>query len=103
MISKLIKNKGLPCNIYKILWESCVLSVAHYGAEVWGHGPKKSPECLFKRALRIYLGLGPSTPMAGCKAEEMWLQPSSHADIKIINYFCRLKQLPERDSNQQNI
>ena len=94
VVSKLIKNKGLPLKVYKILWESCVISVAQYGSEVWGFKKNKCTERLFNRAVRTYLGLGPAAPMGGAKAELMWLQPVSYSHIKIINYFFRLQQFP---------
>ena len=95
IISKLIKNKGLPLKVYKILFESCVLSVCLYGSETWGFKPKKSLDKLFNRAIRTFLGLGSTAPMAGVKSELLWLQPTSQAHIRIINLFSRLRDLPQ--------
>ena len=36
VIAKHIKSGGLPLDVFQLLWESCVLSVALYGSEIWG-------------------------------------------------------------------
>ena len=95
VIAKHIKNKGFPLKIYKLLWESCVLSIGLYGAEVWGFQPKKSSDKLFHRAIRTYLGLGLTAPLAAAKAELLWLQPTSHVHLKMVNLFNKIRQLPE--------
>ena len=40
IITKTIKNGGLPYNIYSMLFECCCTSVSDYGSEIWGYEPK---------------------------------------------------------------
>ena len=37
IITKMIKNKGFPFNVYTILYEACVTSISDYAGEVTGH------------------------------------------------------------------
>ena len=48
IITKMIKNQGLPFNVYSILYSSCVTSISDYASEVRGAIIKKKRKNLGK-------------------------------------------------------
>ena len=63
IITKMIKNGGFPLNVYSILYEACVTSIAEYSGEVFGYNQHQPTFKLHLRAIRAFLGL----PKNQCK------------------------------------
>ena len=57
VITKMIKNKGLPFSVYTILYDACVTSISDYAGEITGHTQFNQSVQLHLRAIRAYLGL----------------------------------------------
>ena len=90
IITKMIKNKGFPLNVYKLLYETCVCSITDYGAEVFGFQQYSSLEKIHSRAIRAFLGVPKTTPIVGLRSEINWLEPQSRTQLKLIRMYHRL-------------
>ena len=90
ILTKMIKNGGFPINVYNVLFESCVCSITDYGSEVLGYAEYQATEVIQNRAIRVYLGVGRSTPIPGMRAEMGWLEPRSRTQIRMIRMLHRL-------------
>ena len=90
IISKMIKNKGLPFNVYSTLYFACVSSISLYGCEVFGFQHSNSMLKLQLRASRAYLGLPKTTASCGLISEFDWLLPKYQSYIKMIQFFGRI-------------
>ena len=86
----MIKNKGFPLSVYKILYESCVCSITDYGAEIFGFLQYGSLEKIHSRAIRAFLGVPKTTSVAGLRSEINWLEPQSRTQLKLIRMYHRL-------------
>ena len=96
IITKMIKNKGFPMKVYRNLYETCVLSVLLYGAEVsWGFKQYNSTLKLHHRALRAFLGVSSQTPICGIKCELQFMDPQSHSQLRMIRQWMRMRSLPD--------
>ena len=90
IITKTIKNGGLPYNIYSMLFECCCTSVSDYGSEIWGFEPKDGVTKIHLRAARSFLGLPKNATSVGVLAEINWLEPVFRAQIRMVRQFCRV-------------
>ena len=94
LISKLIKNKGFPYNVFTTLYEACVRSICHYGSEVFGFEEFNSQMKLHLRAARAYLGLPKNVTSSGLLSELDWLLLGYVSQIKMIHFYGRLLETP---------
>ena len=95
IISKMIKNKGFPFNVYHTLYEACVCSVADYASEVLGFHEQAAVEKLHNRAIRAFLGLDKRTAVSGMRAEMNWIEPRSRRQIRMVRMYHRLVCMPD--------
>ena len=80
--------------MYKILYESCVCSISDYGSEIFGFHQYDSIEKLHSRAIRAFLGVPKTAPIAGIRSEINWLEPRSRTQMKMIRMYYRLVSMP---------
>ena len=90
VITKTIKNGGLPYNIFSMLFECCCASVSDYGSEIWGFEPKDGITKIHLRAARSFLGLPKNTTSVGILTEINWMEPVFRAQIRMVRQFCRV-------------
>ena len=90
----MIKNGGFPIKVYKTLYESCVCSVSDYGSEVHGFHQYDSLEKLHSRAIRAFLGVPKTAPVAGLRSEMNWLEPRSRTQLRMLRMYHRLLTMP---------
>ena len=90
LITKTIKNGGLPYSIYTMLYECAVCAVADYGSEIWGFEINDDITKVHLRAARCYLGLPKHATSAGVLAEISWPEPVYRARIRIIRQYFRV-------------
>ena len=95
IITKMIKNGGFPSNVYRILYETCVCSISDYGSEIFGFQQYSSIEKLHSRAIRAYLGVPKTTPVAGLRSEMNWLEPSSRTQLRMIRMYHRVLSMKD--------
>ena len=93
LITKTIKNGGLPYSIYSMLFECAVCSISDYGAEVWGFDSKESANKIQLRAARSFLGLPKHATSAGVLAEISWPEPVYRAHIRMIRQYFRILKM----------
>lgn len=91
--SKEIKDLGFES--FEKLYQSCVCPILDYGSEVWGLKDSKIIDDVQNRAIRYYLGVGKSTPLAGLMGETGWLASKSRRIICMIRYFNRILKMPD--------
>ena len=90
LITKLIKNGGLPFTVYSKLFESCICSISQYGSEIFGFQQYDSTFKLHLRAARAYLGLPKNVTSYGLISEVGWLLPQFRSHIRMIQQFGRI-------------
>ena len=95
LITKTIKNGGLPYSIYTMLFESAVCSVSDYGSEVWGFDAKQSISKIHLRAARSFLGLPKHATSAGVLAEISWPEPVYRAQLRMIRQYFRVLKMDD--------
>ena len=101
LITKTIKNGGLPYSIYSMLFECAVCSVSDYGAEIWGFASKESINKIQLRAARCFLGVPKHATSAGVLAEISWPEPVYRAQIRMIREFFRLTKMENNRLTKQ--
>ena len=90
IITKMIKNRGLPYAVYSVLFNSCVSSISHYASEVHGYEQYNSSLKLHLRAARAFLGLPKNVASYGLISELDWLLPHFQGQLKMVHYYGRL-------------
>ena len=90
LITKMVKNKGFPYNMYSILYQACICSISLYGSEVYGYSKFDSLSNLQHRAIRAFLGMPKNVTTYGLVSEFDWLLPQFMGQIKMIQHFHRL-------------
>ena len=101
LITKTIKNGGLPYSIYSMLFECAVCSVSDYGSEVWGFDSKESTTKIHLRAARCFLGLPKHATSAGVLAEISWPEPVYRAQIRMIRQYFRILKMDNNRLTKQ--
>ena len=91
----MIKNGGFPLNIYSLLYNSCVTSVADYSAPVTGYEEVASATKIHLRALRAYLGVTKNATNAGVLSVIKWLL-SQKSNLNII-FFSTAKHTVKKE------
>ena len=93
IMCKMIKNKGFPHDIYKILYNTCVTSIKDYAHEVIGFHEYSGATSLHNRTLRLYLGVGNSANLCGLRSEMARLEPRSRTQLKMPNFYMRVPKM----------
>ena len=75
IVSKIIKNKGFPFNIFPLLYDSGVTTISGYSFAVTGFNEYDSLEKLHLCALRAFLGVPKNSCNAGVLSEVDMLLP----------------------------
>ena len=106
LITKTIKNGGLPYKIFSMLFECAVCAVSDYGSEIWGFETKESINKIQLRAARCFLGLPKHATSAGVLAEISWPEPVYRTQLKMIRQYFRILKMkdttgcPEKNAPQ---
>ena len=95
IVCKMIKAGGFTYNIYTKLVLACVTSIAEYGSEVIGYCDYESPNKLYLRAARAFLGIPKNGPIPGIIAEISWLLPHYSRRLKMIRFYDRMLNLED--------
>ena len=95
IVTKMIKNGGFPFNVYSILYEACVTSIADYSGEVFGYNQHQPTLKLHLRAIRAFLGLPKNSVNVGVLSEVDWLLPQYRTRMKMIRMYNRIIKMDE--------
>ena len=95
VINKVKTVKDIGFKAYTKLYESAVISVNDYAAEIWGY--KNFPVCnnVQNRAMRYYLGVHRFAPISGMQGDFGWLTPKFRRYKCLFNYWNRLVRMEE--------
>ena len=58
LISKTIKNKGLPFMTFEYLFKTTIQPIMEYCSSIWGYKEYLKIETVMHRALKFFLGIG---------------------------------------------
>ena len=75
VVTKLIKNGGFLYNVYSLLYNSCVTSVADYSGPITGYLQYNSTLRIHLRAIRAFLGVPKNASNVGVLSEVDLLLP----------------------------
>ena len=93
LITKIKHLKDCGYKTYTKLFDSGVLPVLHYSAEIWGYGPHTKCDTILNRAMRYYLGVHRYAPTPGVQGEMAWLSLKYRRYILMTKYWNRLIKL----------
>ena len=95
VVAKMIKNGGLPFNVYSMLYSSCVTSVSDYSASITGFCESSTMLKLHLRAIRAFLGVPKNAPGAGVLSEVGLLLPKFRTRLEMIRHYHRMINMPD--------
>ena len=94
LISKCQKLKGLGYDSYCKLYDSLVVTVQDYGAEIWSIVNSKTAEKIHERAMRYYLGVHNLTPLPALYGEMGWSAVKYRHHVQILRFWNRFIKTP---------
>ena len=86
--------KGLGYDSYCKLYDSLVVPVQDYGAEIWSIVNSKTAEKIHERAMRYYLGVHNLTPLPALYGEMGWSAVKYRHHVQILRFWNRLIKTP---------
>ena len=89
----MIKAGGLPYNVYSKLYESCCITIADYGGEVFGYKAYESTLKVHLKAARAYLGVPINTSIPGILSEISWMEPIFRTQIRMVRQYSRVLKM----------
>ena len=90
VINKFKSFKNVRFSSFTKMFETSVLPVMQYGAEIWGFKEYVKCERVNQRAARYYLGVHPKTPLLAVTGDTGWRSAQCNRHVKMINYWNRL-------------
>ena len=91
----MIKNQGLPFNVYSILYSSCVTSISDYASEVTGFTQYDQSVQLHARAIRAFLGLPKNSCNMAVLSEVDWLLPEYRTRLNMVRQYNRVLKMDD--------
>ncbi len=89
------KLKNLGFKTYETLYQTYVIPVLNYAAEVWGYPDYNSPQVLQNRVSRFFLGVHKFTPVPATQIEMDWLDVRYLRWIDMVRYRNKLVKMSE--------
>ena len=95
IISKFNMLKDCGYKTYTKLFDSGVLPILNYGAEIWGYG--KHPKCdnILNRAMRYFLGVHKYAPTAAVQGDMGWISLKYRRYQAMLRFWNRLVKMDE--------
>ena len=90
IITKMIKNGGFSYNLYSLLYNTCVTSIADYSSPVTGFSKYDSSTKIHLRAIRAFLGVPKNACNVGVLSEVDLLLPEYRTRINMIRQYHRM-------------
>ena len=95
LVSKYRNAKGLRFETYTKLYNSTIVPIYHYGAEVWGYKEQHRINKIHERAMRMYLGVTNKTPLPSLYCETGWSKTITMRKIQMINFWLKIYNMNE--------
>ena len=96
------KNNGFPYNVYSLLYNASVTSVADYSGPVTGYQKYDSSLKIHVRAIRAFLGLPKNACSVGILSEVDLLLPQYRTNIQMVRQYHRMIYNWVRKLNDRN-
>jgi hypothetical protein len=93
LISKYKRNTYMGFGPYTKLFDSCVLPVMLYGAEVWGYKNFTQINRVQQKAMRVFLGVHCFAPISGIEGDMGWTAPRYKQWLRMLSFWNRLTRL----------
>ena len=90
ILSKLRKIGQFPEKVYSNLVEACCFSVLDYSTEAWPPQSNDGAHRLLNKAIRNFLVIPQSSPLAAGLTEMGWLSNENRRKVKLLSYFSRI-------------
>ena len=84
------KNGGFSYNLYSLLYNTCVASIADYSSSVTGYSKYDSSTRIHLRAIRAFLGVPKNACNVGVLSEVDLLLPEYRTRINMIRQYHRM-------------
>ena len=101
IITKMIKNNGFPYNVYSLLYNACVTSVADYSGPVTGYQKYDSSLKVHLRAIRAFIGVPKNACSVGILSEVDLLLPQYRTNIQMVRQYHRMICMDENKLTKQ--
>ena len=95
IIAKMIKNGGLPFQVYSTLIDCCVNSIVDYTCSVTGFRCQEDALNIHLRAARSFLGIPKNGTKCAVLSEINWLLPSNRAKVEMVRLYHRLIKMAD--------
>ena len=93
VISKFKTLKDCGYKTFNKLFETAVLPVLCYGAEIWGYGSFSKCDTIYNRAMRYFLGVHRYAPSAGIQGEMSWMSLKYKRYLQMLTFWNRLNAM----------
>ena len=93
IVAKVKAAGGVPLDLYTKLYDACVQPIIDYGAAVWDQKSYSSISAVQHRAMRFFLGVNKSTPVAALQGELAWKSPEERQWKCVTRQWCRLRNM----------
>ena len=90
IVTKMIKNGGFPYNVYSLLYNACVTSVADYSGPVTGYLEYDSSLKIHLRAIRAFLGVPKNACNVGVLSEVDLMLPQYRTNVQMVRQYHRM-------------
>ena len=90
VINKFKTLKDCGYKTFTKLFETGVLSILNYGAEIWGYGNFPKCDNVMNRAMRYFLGVHRFAPIAALHGDMAWLSLKYTRYIAMLRFWNRL-------------
>ena len=93
IITKMIKNNGFPFNVFSMLYNACVNSIADYSGPFTGFQNVQSSLKVHLRAIRSFLGVPKNACTPAVLSEVELLMPVNRTKLQMIRHYHRLLKM----------
>ena len=93
VVSKLKVFDSMGVHTYSKLFQSGVVSVMDYAAEIWGFHDYDAPKKVTERAMRSFLGVHRFTPLPALYGDLGWIKPQYRRWIAMLRFWNRLMHM----------
>ena len=95
LITKMIKNNGFPYNVFTLLYNACVNSIADYSGAIIGFQKVQSSLKLHLRAIRAFFGLPKNACIPGILSEVDLLTPHYRNKLHMVRHYHRMMKMAD--------
>ena len=95
LIAKYKSSKYMGYSTFTKCYDTCILPVLNYGAEIWGYSSETKTVLVQNKAMRVFLGVNQRTPNIGMIGDLGWIPHSITKSICMLNYWNRIVKMDD--------